>query len=126
MMASICEFKIYRECMRPNCFNQPLQRDTWHGVVYYFFTASQMWLLACILPAIVGRFVAEDDEKWSNLILLLRITGYLFAPRLTSDEADYLALLIEQHHQTFCDLYPDKSVIPKFHYMVHMLRLIKK
>lgn len=84
-----------------------------------------MWLLARILPAIVGRFVAEDDEKWSNLILLLRITGYLFAPRLTSDEADYLALQIEQH-PTFCDLYPDESVIPKFHYMVNMPRLIKK
>ena len=85
-----------------------------------------MWLLARILPAIVGRFVGKDDEKWSNLILLLHITGYLFAPRLTSDEADYLAFLIEQHYQTFCDLYPDESVVPKFHYMVHMPRLIKK
>lgn len=85
-----------------------------------------MWLLGRLLPAMVGRFIAEDDERWSNLILLLQITGYLFAPRLTSDEADYLALLIEQHHQTFCNLYPDESVTPKFHYMVHMPRLIKK
>ena len=85
-----------------------------------------MWLLARILPAMVGHLVPEDDEKWCNLMLLMRITMYLFSPKITSDEADYIAILIEQHHQTFTVLYPEESITPKFHYMVHMPRLIKK
>ena len=40
-----------------------------HGIVVLFFV-SQHHRCGCILPAIVGRFVAEDD-KWSNLILSL-------------------------------------------------------
>ena len=85
-----------------------------------------MWLLARILPAMVGRYVPEEDENWCNLLLLLRIVAYLFSSKITFDEADYVAILIEQHHQEFRDLYPDKSNTPKFHYMVHMPRLIKK
>ena len=85
-----------------------------------------MWLLGRILPLMVGHLVPEDDDKWTNLMLMLQITGYLFAPRLTSDEADYVALLIEEHHCAFCKLYPDVSITPKFHYLVHMSRLIKK
>lgn len=85
-----------------------------------------MWLLARILPAMVGRYVPEEDENWCNLLLLLRIVAYLFSPKITFDEADYVAILIEQHHQGFRDPYPDESITPKFHYMVHMPRLIKK
>ena len=85
-----------------------------------------MWLLGRLLPAMVGHCVPEDDERWCNLLLLLRITGYLFAPKVTSDEANYVGILIEHHHLAFQDLYPDESITPKFHYMVHMPRLIKK
>ncbi len=48
----------------------------------------------------------------------------LLAPRITKDEVAYLQLLIEQHHEAFVRLYPDASVIPKIHYMLHMARLI--
>ena len=85
-----------------------------------------MWLLGRTLPAIVGSLVPEEDKNWVNLMLLLRITSYLFSPKLTSDEADYLAILIDEHHVAFRSLYPDQSVTLKFHYMVHMPRLIKK
>ena len=85
-----------------------------------------MWLLGHILPAMVGCRVPEDDGKWENVMLLLRITSYLFSSKLTSDESDYLGILIEEHHTTFRNLYPKQSVTPKFHYMVHMPRLIKQ
>ena len=71
-----------------------------------------MWL-----PAVVGP---TQDENWCNV---LRITTYQFALKITSDEANYLEILSEQHHETF---YSDESITPKFHYMVHMPRLIKK
>ena len=85
-------------------------------------TASQMCLLARLLPAMVGRFVPEEDKNWCNLLLLLRITAY-FSPKTTCEEAEYVVILIE-HHQEFRDLYPNESITPKFHYVVHMPRLI--
>ena len=91
-----------------------------------FFTASQMWLLGRTLPAMIGHLVPEDDEHWQNLMLLLHIVGYLLAPRLVPDEADYLQMLIDDHHSAYKTLYPDETIPPKFHYMVHMPRLIKE
>ena len=82
--------------------------------------ASQMWCLARLLPLMVGELVPQQDPKWDNFILILKITGYLYAP-LTSDEiVPYLKSLIEEHHENFCELYPDCSFIPKMHYLIHI------
>ena len=91
----------------------------------FLFIASQMWLLGRSLPAMVGHLVPEEDEHWQNLTLLLRIVDYLLAPRLTPDEADYVQVLIGDHHTMYKSLYPDESIPPKFHYLVHMPRLSK-
>ena len=73
----------------------------------FLFIASQMWLLGRSLPAMVGHLVPEEDEHWQNLMLLLRIVDYLLAPRLTPDEADYVQVLIGDHHTMYKSLYPD-------------------
>ena len=82
-----------------------------------------MWLLGRSLPAMVGHLVPEEDEHWQNLTLLLRIVDYLLAPRLTPDEADYVQVLIGDHHTMYKSLYPDESIPPKFYYLVHMPRV---
>ena len=68
----------------------------------------------------IGHFVSEDDENWLNFLLLLQIVDLLSSPQITVDEAVYLQLLIEHHHQEFSGLYPEKSITPKMHYMVHI------
>jgi len=32
----------------------------------------------------------------------------------------FLASLVDQHHQTFVQCYPDINVLPKMHYMIHL------
>ena len=86
--------------------------------------ASQMWLLARLLPAMVGSKVPEGDEHWKNFLLMLEVTDYLLAPRFTEDDVGYLEYIIKLHHSEFCKLYPDKSVIPKMHCIVHMPRIM--
>ena len=54
-----------------------------------FNLASQMWLLARLLPIIIGAKVS-DDEWWANFILLLDIAEYLLAPESSEDEASLL------------------------------------
>lgn len=83
-----------------------------------------MWLFGRILPLLVGDYVPEDDECWDNFLRMMDIVDRLFSTRITEDEATYLTWLISDHHREFCRLYPDSSVIPKMHFMVHMPRLM--
>ena len=82
-------------------------------------TASQMWLLAVIFPLLVGDLIPRDDCNWNCFLKLLKICEICTAPVLSADNAAYLEILIEEHHQQFIDLYPDESIIPKMHFMVH-------
>ena len=50
--------------------------------------------------------------------------GPFVLPQVIEDQAAYVATLISDHHQDFCELYPDHSIIPKMHFMVHMPRLM--
>ena len=94
--------------------------------LYSYSAASQMWLLGRILPAMIGHLIPLDDEHWECFLKLLHILRMLLSPIITSDETFYLEILIEEHHEDFVRLYPDRSVIPKMHYMVHMPRLVRQ
>ena len=84
-----------------------------------------MWLLGCILPLLIADKVPNDDEHWMSFIQLMEIVSHLFSPSVTQDQlATYLASLISDHHSEFAKLYPDHSIIPKPHFMVHMPRLM--
>ena len=85
-----------------------------------------MWLLGRLLPAMVGQFIPISDEHWKNFLLMLQISSYLLAPSLTVDDAAFLQYQIQEHHQQFLTLYPNHSVTPKMHYLVHTPRLILK
>lgn len=83
-----------------------------------------MWLLGRVLPLLIGDFVSDDEPKWENFLQMMEIVDLLFSPVSNSDDVAYLATLIEEHHIEFVKLYPNSSVIPKMHFMVHMPRLI--
>lgn len=86
--------------------------------------AAQMWLLGRILPFLIGSFMPHTDECWKNYLQMLEIVDMLLAPEISEDEVSYLHILIQQHHETFVEVYPNASVIPKHHFMLHMPRLI--
>ena len=78
-----------------------------------------MWCLGRFLPMIVGAKVHENDEKWQLYLKMLDITDIVFSPITSANQAVYLAQLIEEHHKEFKALYPNCSIIPKMHYIVH-------
>ncbi len=82
-----------------------------------------MWLLGRILPIVIGDLVPEGDPYWENYLIMMRIVDILFSPRTTEDLIGYLSQKIYLHHSQFKDLYPNDSIIPKMHFMVHMPRL---
>ena len=42
------------------------------------------------------------------------------APAIKKDDVPYLRVLIEEHHTLFKGLYPEASIIPKMHYVIHI------
>ena len=58
--------------------------------------------------------------------IMLEIADLLLSPEITVDEIGYLGSLICTHHENFVKIYPDNSVIPKLHYLVHTPRLISQ
>jgi len=85
-----------------------------------------MWCLARHLPLLIGSLVSEENQYWDNFLTLLSIIDFIFAPLITSAKADYIAATTEDFLQDFVELYPERHLIPKMHYMVHLSSWIKK
>ena len=85
-----------------------------------------MWCLALHLPFLIGDQVPEDNDLWHLFIKLLNITAVCFAPAVCQDQLAHLQVLIKEHHEEFCQIYPDCSVIPKIHYMIHMPSVMQR
>ena len=89
--------------------------------------ASQMWLLARVLPMLVGDKVPRDDARWQCFVKLLKICEICSASLLSEDSAAYLEVLIEEHHTQFKSLYSGAPIIPKImHFMIHYPQQILK
>lgn len=97
-----------------------------HDIVVMLATAAQMWCLGRFLPLLIGHLVPEDHLFWDNFLQLLTIMDYVFAPCTTADKADFVAMLVEDFLTDFKDLYPERRLIPKMHYMVHLPSFMKR
>ena len=86
----------------------------------------QSWTLARYLPLIIGDKIPEDSIYWETFLTLLDILDICFSPKVSTEQATYLANLIELHHESYKEAYPDKKLIPKQHYMIHYPDSIKR
>ena len=87
-----------------------------------FLSANQMWCLGLHLAFLIGDWVPEDDEHWGLLCTLLQCLRIIFTPVVREEQVAYLKILIQNLFTTFKELFPNCSIIPKMHYMVHMPR----
>jgi hypothetical protein len=82
-------------------------------------TASQCWCLIRNITCIVGHKVPRDECHWQLLILLLEILDIVFAPKVNEGLSIYLAYVIAEHHELLSQLYPEKKLTPKHHFLIH-------
>ena len=82
-------------------------------------TACQAWCLLRMLPLMVGHCVPHDSEARDVLIKLLDVTEYCTTSEVTSTLASFLADLIEDFLTHYYTVFPDMTMKPKFHYLVH-------
>ena len=62
--------------------------------------AIKLHRCARLLPLMIGELVPAQDP---NFVLMLTITGYLFAPVTSEEIVPYLKPLIKEHHEAFCE-----------------------
>jgi len=51
---------------------------------------------------------------------------YIFAPITTQHKLEYLQTLIEDYLTEFTRLYPERPLVPKMHYLIHMPTWMKR
>ena len=99
---------------------QPLTNDRLHGTEKKLgMNASQAWCFGRYFCLLIGDLVREDSKHLELVHLLLDIMDIIFAPTVTHDMTYMLEELIAQHHALFCSLFPEHSLIPKQHFLVH-------
>lgn len=100
-----------------------------HLLSYYSFsllfnTATQTWCLARHLPLLVGSMVPEGHRHWMLFLDMMQIVDILFAPVTSKGLAAYLKVTIFDFLEEFKALFPESTIIPKMHFMVHYPRCI--
>ena len=68
---------------------------------------------------LVGDKIPLDDYYYYAFLLLLKICSILLSPSITLDTLPYLCVLIEGKISLFKEIYPNSTIIPKMHYMLH-------
>ena len=89
-------------------------------------SASQMMSLCREFALIIGDKIPENEPHWHIFLILLRICSIAIAPSCTHDLVAYLRICVEEYLLMFHQLYPNETVIPKQHYMLHYASQIER
>jgi len=91
-------------------------------------TASQMHLLALMLPFILGKYTdlqSGTDPYWNCYLSLLEIMAICFSSIVSTESVVYLRGIIATYLDTYKQLYQAR-ITPKMHYLVHLPSTILK
>lgn len=101
------------------------EADKLKGDCKLTLTAATVLTLIYVLPFILSLKVPLSNEKFLNLIRLIKITNICTSPYALQVTPGQLANLIVKHNETFKIEYPTITLTPKFHYLIHFPRQIK-
>jgi len=85
---------------------------------HFRMSASEMHTFVLIFAFLVGDLVDTDDEVWYFYQLMRKINDIVYAPKIQREVADYLNVLVSEHHRLYIKLFRD-TLKPKFHNMLH-------
>lgn len=94
------------------------------GVASIKGTAAEKWCLFRFFSFLVGDAVPEGNAAYDVYLRLRSVVDIVCSPQLTVETVPFLQAQIADFYESFCELFPDVSCIPKMHYLVHYPRLI--
>jgi len=87
--------------------------------------AHENWCLLRLLPLIVGKCVPDDEPAWKVILDLKDIAELIVAPVHSRESVAYLECKISEHRSRYQELFPDKRLLPKHHFLEHYPEMIK-
>ncbi|XP_042143405.1 uncharacterized protein LOC121833817 [Ixodes scapularis] len=87
-------------------------------------TASQKLCLFRLLPQILGDLIPQNDSNWNVYTAYRHIVDIILSDTMPRDCAAYLEVKVSEFLRLFTEQYPDKSVTPKLHYLLHYPKYI--
>ena len=88
-------------------------------------SASQKWRLFLLLPRIIGDYL-QEDVAWQIYLCMRDITDIVFASVVCKSSLSHLEGLIVVFLSKYAQEYGEKSLTPKFHYLVHYPSMLAK
>lgn len=74
---------------------------------------------------IIGDLVPKINHVWKYYLILLEITEIVVASTISIPTIELLKSLIEEHNYLYISLFND-NLKPKFHFLLHYPRIIRK
>ena len=78
------------------------------------------------MPILIGDLVPPSYAKWDVFLALLKIMEYVFAPVIGEDQLDYLQMLTEDYLIEFTRHHPERKLVSKQHYLIHIATWVKR
>lgn len=73
----------------------------------------------------IGDLIPNEDDCWLLYIKLKSIVDIVTAPYVNIRSLNYLATLISEHHEMYLSAFPDVTLKPKHHYMLHYPQIMR-
>lgn len=78
-----------------------------------------MWCLVRILPSLIGHLVPEGCRIWAFYCILREIVDMVFSLKASESQSYYVEALITDHHALLLQLWPEQTLTPKSHILLH-------
>ncbi len=94
-------------------------------------SAAQLWAFMRYFPlSFSHRIISETSlavrEQWELIISLSEIIDIVMAPTLFESTLFYFEYIYASFLEQFKELYPNASVRPKMHFLVHLPTIVRK
>ena len=106
----------------------PLRESVFQGEEGYKlkYKAAQARLFLRLIPFILRSLIPVDDDYYTLVIELIELRQIVFAPVITLPTINLLKGKIGEHLRNFKEHFPNISITPKQHYMIHIPSMIKQ
>ncbi len=87
--------------------------------------ASCSLTLAYVLPLVLGENLDTDDPHYRHFLGMIQVVVFAFSPFADDACASKLEQLLHSYCTQFKHLYPNSTIKPKMHYMLHLVEQVR-
>lgn len=88
-------------------------------------SASEMSFLIEHLSICIGDLIPEGHKIWNFFLTMRKMISLFMNAYVTEELCDVTNRIIREHHKMFIDLF-DSNLTPKYHFLLHYPRAMKK